>query len=179
MMSRVFTGSGVIGPASTEPPSACVSARIALAAATAIVIGLLDAGLVASGTGGARGAFQFVPARIWVASPVVWVVMATLIGAIIFPFIRRWGGVSVAAILAIVFLSIRLRAHPAVLMTALGVFLMLLAIVGKWILRWMTRPRRSAASGILAIVVASAILAAALPLTSAPNTGHRARADRM
>src|SRR5260221_13797259 len=89
----------------------CVSAQIAAVARTATALGLLDAALVAGGLAGARGAFQFVPVRIWVVAPVVWMLIAAPISAVMLPVMRRWAGVGVVATLTVIFFAIRLRGH--------------------------------------------------------------------
>ena len=159
--------------ASTARPDTCVSAQIAIAALAAALIGLADAALVVGSLLGARGAFQFVPARIWVTSPAVWLVVAVLVGAVVLPFTRRRAGVSVATVLVALFLSIRLRAHLALLPVALAAFAVLVAFVKERILRWMARPRRITAAGILGGVCASALVAASQPLISAPAAARR------
>jgi hypothetical protein len=156
---------GAASTASTATPY--LSAQIALAAVAATAIGLLDAALVVNGIAGAGGAFQFVPKRIWVVAPLLWVLLATLTGAVLLPSMRRWGGVCVPALLAVIFLAIRLRSRPALAFAALAVFIVLLAVMSRWILRWMMRPRRSIASAVLAGLSAAAIIAAVQPLTSA------------
>jgi arylsulfatase A-like enzyme len=161
--------------ASTNTPTACLSAQIAFAAATATAIGLLDAALVVSGIGGARGAFQFVPARIWVAAPFVWSIVAIPACAAILPFMRRWGGVASSALLCVAFLAIRLRTRPALLCVALAVLAVLLAMTARSILRWMARPRRTAAAAVIGALSASVIIAAAQPPVSAAEPVHQAK----
>lgn len=112
----------VLTPASRDMANTCPSAQIALTAAAATAIGLLDAALVVFGIAG-------------------------------------------AAALAVMFIGIRLRTHPALLFVALAAFLALLAIVGRWIRRWMAQPRRSTATSVFGTLGACAIIAAAQPLT--------------
>ena len=150
-----------------------VSAQIAVIVIAAAVVGLIDAALVQTGLAGAAGAFQFVPARIWIVAPLVWVLIAAAAGLLVLPIMKRWGGVAVPAILAVLFLSIRLRLHLAVLAVALALLAVLLAVTSKWMLRWMAAPRKTIAVGVLGAAAASAIAAAAPPLRSsaAPAPG--------
>jgi hypothetical protein len=136
-------------------------------------VGLCDAALVQTGLAGAAGAFQFVPARIWIVAPLVWVLIAAAAGLLVLPIMKRWGGVAVPAILAVLFLSIRLRLHLAVLAVALGLLAVLLAVTSRWMLRWMATPRKTIAVGVLGAAAASAIAAAAPPLrlSAAPVSG--------
>src|SRR5687767_8484057 len=74
---RVFAAL-LFGPAGNAVPPPSLSAQITLAAAAAIVIGVVDAALVALGLAGAQGAFQFVPIRIWLVAPMIWTVIAAI-----------------------------------------------------------------------------------------------------
>jgi arylsulfatase A-like enzyme len=170
---QVATGHDAAAASSTARPDAGVSAQIAIAALAAALIGLADAALVVGSLLGARGAFQFVPARIWLVAPAVWIVVAVLAGAAVLPFTRRRAGASVAAILVMVFLAIRLRGHPALLLAVLAACAVLLALVKERILRWTARPRRIVAAGILGGVCAAALVAASQPLMSAPAAAQR------
>jgi arylsulfatase A-like enzyme len=154
----------------TDAPPPCVSAHIAAIGLTATALGLLDAALVASGLAGARGSFQFVPMRIWIVAPVMWVLMAALASVVALPLMRRWGGMAVSAALIAVFVAIRLRGHAALLLGALAALMVLFAVLQKWILRWMARPRRAIASGVFGTVMALALLAAAHPLAATSGT---------
>lgn len=149
-----------------------LSAQVAIAAAAALAIGLLDALLVVAGLAGARGAFQFVPARIWIASPAVWLVVATTASAAILPFAKRWGGVLVAVALSGGFLAIRLRAHPAVLVTLLALCAVIVAVIKTRIVRWTETPRRGAVTAILG-TAAAALVAIAQPIGPAPPVAQR------
>jgi hypothetical protein len=55
--------------------------QAAIAVAAAGMIGLLDAALVVTGTAGARGAFEYVPARIWIVAPLAWLGVMLAAGA--------------------------------------------------------------------------------------------------
>lgn len=154
--------------ASTSSPAVCLSAQIAFGTLTAIVIGLLDAALVASGTAGARGAFQFVPARIWIASPLAWSLVAILVHAAVLPFLRRWGGLVGSTLLWAAFLAIRLRAHPALLLLGLAGLAVMVALTSRTILEWMRRPQRTAAA---MCAMSVAVMAAAVPVRSAAPRG--------
>ena len=116
-----------------------LSAQIAAVAVTATAIGLLDAALVTIGLAGARGSFQFVPPRIWIIAPAVWVLLAGIAIAVVLPLMRRWGGAVVAAALTIVFLTIRLRDHVVLLFAVIAAWLVVLVVSRRWIPGWMTR----------------------------------------
>lgn len=104
-----------------RPPMTHGSGRqAAIAAAAAGTIGLLDAALVVTGIAGARGAFEYVPARIWVVAPLAWLGVMLAAGAPVLLITRRRAGVSVAISLAVLFISIRLRSHPPLLIAALA-----------------------------------------------------------
>jgi hypothetical protein len=160
--------------ASANTLTACLSAQIACAVATATAIGLLDAALVVGGIGGARGAFQFVPARIWAAAPFAWSVVAILASAAILPFMRRSGGVVASTLLCVAFLAIRLRTRPALLCAAVAMLAVLMAMTGRSILQWMARPRRVAAAAAIVALSASVIVSAALPRVWAAEPAHPA-----
>jgi arylsulfatase A-like enzyme len=145
-----------------------VSAQIAVVAIAAAVIGLLDATFVTTGIAGATGAFQFIPARIWVVAPAVWGFLGAAIGLVALPLMRRWGGVFVAAALATTFLAIRLRGHVALLLVLLAVGAALFIVARGWMQRWLARPRRAIAVCVVGSVIVSAILAAAPLRRQAP-----------
>jgi len=151
-----------------------LSAQVAIAAAAGLAIGLLDALLVVAGLLGARGAFQFVPARIWIASPIVWLFVAAVVSAGILPFAKRSAGVVVAAVLTIIFVTVRLRAHPAILITLLALFAVIVAVIRTRILRWAETPRRGAVTAVLG-TAAAGLIAVAQPIAptsrAAPAAG--------
>src|SRR4051812_13176575 len=151
----------------TDTPRARVSAQIAAAALAGTVFGVADAALVASGLAGARGAFQFVPARIWIVSPVVWVLLAVATAAVLSPLLKRRSAIGMCASLGAIFLGVRLRAHPLLLLAALAILLALLALAGRWMLRWMTRPRRGIAAAVIGTLTVCAIFAVTSPLPPA------------
>jgi arylsulfatase A-like enzyme len=94
--------------------------QAAIAVAAAGMIGLLDAALVVTGTAGARGAFEYVPARIWIVAPLAWLGVMLAAGAPVLLITRRRAGVSIAISLAVILISIRLRSHPPLLIAALA-----------------------------------------------------------
>jgi arylsulfatase A-like enzyme len=146
-----------------------LSAQIAGVAITALVIGFLDAAMVAMGIAGARGAFQFVPARIWIVSPAVWMAIAVVIGSVVLPLRKRWGGLVVAATLIVIFVTIRLRTHPVVLLVVLSVIGGALWTVRPAMHRWMGRPRRLTAGGLIGTTIGLALTATMLPERHATN----------
>ena len=150
-----------------------VSGQIAAAAIAGTAVGLCDAALVQTGLAGAAGAFQFVPVRIWAVGPLVWVLMAAALCAIVLPLMRRWGGVVVPAILAAGFLAIRLRFHLVLLAAALAALGVASAAARRRLRRWTGRPRRIIAAGIPGVLSVLAIVAAAPPLrpAAAPAPG--------
>ena len=145
----------------TDPPVSRVSAQIAATGLAAAVIGLLDALLVQTGLAGAAGSFQYMPLRLWIVAPVGWLVVGAVLGAVVLPTMRTWGGVIVPAAMTGIFLSIRLREHAALLAAALAVFVVMLVLTRRWILRWMARPRRALAVSVAGGVTAAAIAAVA------------------
>jgi len=147
-----------------------LSAQIAASAIAAAVIGLLDAALVTTGHLGAAGAIEYVPARLWIVSPAVWLMLAAAACAIVLPLMRRWGGVCVIAALATAFTAIRLHTRVVLLIAALAVLFALLAIASGWMLRWMAKPRRALAAGVAGVVSVCAIAAAARPLPPAAGS---------
>jgi len=153
-----------------------LSAQVAAVAVTATAIGLLDAALVTSALAGARGSFQFVPPRIWIVAPAVWVLLAAVATAVVLPLMRRWGGVAVAAALTIAFITIRLRGHWVLLFTVLAAWLIALVMSRKWLLAWLARPRPAIAATVFGSVTVCAILAAAHPLSRAPAATQRGAA---
>ena len=163
----------VVMRATGGAPNSCVSAQIALVVAGAAAIGLLDAALVVAGIGGARGAFQFVPARIWVAAPLVWLLLAAIASAAALPLLRKWGGVCVPAALGVLFLVIRLRTRPALLCATLLGLLVVLALTAKSFIRWSTKPRRPVAAAVLGGLAMCAVIAFSPRVTRA-----RAAADQ-
>src|SRR4029450_4875078 len=124
-------------------PRPRVSAQIAVVAIAAAVIGLLAATFVTTGIAGATGAFQFIPARIWVVAPAVWGFLGAAIGLVALPLMRRWGGGFVAAAVTPTFLAIRLRGHVALLLVLLAVGAALFIVARGWMQRWLARPRRA------------------------------------
>ena len=155
-----------------SPPA--LSAQVTLMAVAAVVVGLADATLVALGVAGARGAFQFVPARLWVMAPLTWVVVAALTAAVLLPIARRWTGLLVPVALVTILLLIRLRSHPALLLAALGLVFVLFALLVRPLLRVLGQPRRWTAAtlaGAFAVAVAVAASAAPPPGSSPAPTG--------
>jgi hypothetical protein len=151
-----------------------LSGQIAAAAIAATVIGLLDAALVATGHLGAARAFEYVPARLWVLAPAVWLSMGAVACAVLLPWMRRWGGVAVTAALAATFAAIRLHDRAILLIAAFAVLVVLLAIAGRWMLRWMAKPRRAIAAGVAGVVSMSALVAFAHPRTVTPAAARSA-----
>lgn len=133
---------------------------------TAAVVGVLDAALVRFGIAGAQGAFQFVPARIWLVSPVTWVMLAMLAAGAACLVTRRWAGVCAVGAVVIAFVGIRLRAHPGLLVVSIAALGLLSALMFPWINSWLSQPRRSVAAGALAILGSGVALAAGDPVTS-------------
>ena len=131
-----------------------MSAQIAAIGLTATALGLLDAALVASGLAGARGSFQFVPMRLWIVAPVLWVLMA--------PRWRAWSCCPDAAMgrdrsVGRARRSLPrdpLRAARALLFGALAAVVVLLAVLRQWILRWMAS-RAARSRGVFGTVIAS------------------------
>jgi hypothetical protein len=155
------------------------SAQIVVGILSAIVIGVADAAMIVFGIAGARGAFEFVPVRIWVVSPLTWLFVAVIAAGPVVVVARRWAGLGVAGTLAIVFVSIRLRTHPALLTVGIVAILAVLAVGAPRIREWTARPRRSHALGLAASLVAAAGIGAvpspapapppAAPENDAPN----------
>ncbi|HVL69159.1 MAG TPA: sulfatase [Vicinamibacterales bacterium] len=125
----------------------------------AAIISLVDATLVVFGLAGAGGAFQFVPARIWIVAPLTWIVLAVLTLPLARVLSRRYAGETTAAALALALLTVRLRHHPLVLAAAIP-----LAALATWLLwrpvhRW--RPRvQPVATGVLLVALVLGGLAA-------------------
>jgi len=170
---RVATGPGSTTVESTD--AVFLSSQIACAAIVAVTVGLLDAALVSSGLLGARGAFQYVPARIWIASPAVWTAVAAAIAVAFLPLRRRSAGLLAAALPVGIFVAIRLRAHPALLAIALVAAGALLALVRRVVYRWMSRARPVAASVIPGIVAAAALVAAVVPFSTTAGAASGGR----
>ncbi|HVJ28193.1 MAG TPA: sulfatase, partial [Vicinamibacterales bacterium] len=146
----------LFGPAGNAVPPPSLSAQITLAAAAAIVIGVVDAALVALSLAGAQGAFQFVPLRIWLVAPMIWTVIAAITVAGLLLFTRRWIGVLTPGILAIILLAIRLHNRPALLIVAIAVLTLAMVVTHRPIYRLMARPRHITIGGILGCLIASA-----------------------
>jgi len=152
-------------------PRAQVSAQIAAAAVAAAMIGLLDAGLVSAHVAGAGGAFQFVPARIWIVAPAVWMAAAAVLCAALLPLMPRWGGVAVPAAVGTVFLVLRLLSHPLLLAAALIAFAAAVIVTRRRMLLWTMRPRRvlaTAVAGAIGVATAIAVAQALRPATLPP-----------
>jgi arylsulfatase A-like enzyme len=128
-----------------------------IAIAAAAVIALLDAALVITGTAGARGAFEFVPARIWLMAPLVWLVVMLAAAGPVLLVTRRRAGIGVAISLAVIFVSIRLRTHPPLLVVALAGIAVLTAVAS----RYPIRVPLARAAVLTVLVVAAAALAGA------------------
>jgi len=164
------------GPTRIESTDAVVlSSQIAGVAIVAVAVGLLDAALVSSGLLGARGAFQYVPPRIWVASPAVWTAVAAAIALPLLPLRSRSAGLLAAALPVAIFMAIRLRAHPALLAVALVAAGALLALARHVLYRWTSRARPLAAAVIPSLVAAAALLTA---VSSSSTTAAAAGVSR-
>jgi len=153
---------------SGKTPRPSVSAQIALVSLAATVIGLIDAALVAGGIAGSAGAFQYIPPRLWIVSPVVWALVAAVPSALLIPLVRNWGGVIAAAALPVVFAAIRLRGRPALLSGSVAGVLLLVILARGWLLRWLAKPRRGIAASLILGLSAGASVAAAPSLRAAP-----------
>jgi sulfatase-like protein len=123
----------------TSSPSRSRSADIPLAALVAAAIGFADAALVAFGLGGARGAFQFVPLRMWIAGPATWLVIGLLLACSVRLATSRWAGVVASALLIALFLGFRLRSHPALLLGAAALSLAAIALLHRTAAPWAGR----------------------------------------
>lgn len=146
-----------------------LAGQLTLPAAAAISIGLIDAALIALGLGGARGSFEFVPARLWIVAPLTWMAVGAGFGVAFLPFTRSKLGLLVATALAVTFIGIRLRTHPTLLIGALAVLAVLLGVVSRWVLRGTVAPRRSATVTIFASAGVSALLLIAPPSLARPG----------
>lgn len=146
-----------------RPVMMCAVRQLALAVLAAVVVGVLDAALVVFGIAGAAGAFQYVPARIWIMGPVVWLIVVALIGTAILAFTRRHTGGCVAVVLCVAFAAIRLRAHPVLLVVSLAALFVAVTFLWRVIQRWTTRRLRATVAGIVVVLATLALVGAALP----------------
>lgn len=142
---------------------ASASAQVVVGALTALAVAALDATLVVLGIAGAGGAFQFVPTRIWVVAPLIWMLLAAVVGGLLLLITRERAGVCVAATISVAFMAIRLRAHPALLFVSIAVLGGASVLGSRWIDRWMARPRRATAVSLLGILGACAAIAVPRP----------------
>jgi arylsulfatase A-like enzyme len=136
-----------------------------------LVVGALDASLVTFRIGGAAGAFEYVPPRIWIVAPLTWAVVALLLAGAVVLTTRRWTGAAVSAMLVLVFLGIRLRNHPELLVLSITVFGVGSALTARRILDGMSRFRGWSAVFAMAIVALSATAVSDGPSTPAPIAG--------
>lgn len=135
-----------------------LSGHIAMAVAAAVVIGVLDAAFVAFGIAGAARAFQFVPARIWIVSPLVWMALSAVLCAVVVPLMPRRGGQTVSTVLGVTFVVIRLRGHAALSVSVVIGFAVALTLASRWLLQWTSRPRRRIAFSMTGAAVISALV---------------------
>ena len=146
-----------------------LSSQIAAAAIVALVVGLFDAALVSGGLLGARGAFQYVPPRIWITSPAVWMAVTATIALVLLPLRSRSATTLALAMPFAIFLAIRLRAHPLLLVFALAALAAVFVVAHRMIHRWTSGSRAVAATAIPLIVAGAAIVAAVAPFSRAPR----------
>lgn len=162
-------------PVALADPSPSLSGQIAFSVVTAIMIGVADAALVAAGLAGAQGAFQFVPARLWVVAPLIWALLAAIVVVMLLTITRRWIGILAPGVLAVLFLTIRLRSHPELLVAAVLGVTLLAAVMRGPILRLMARSRRFELGGIIAgLTVSGMALATPLSVSAEPGKDHSA-----
>jgi sulfatase-like protein len=151
--------------------SSSLSAHITRAALVSVAIGVADAALVASGLAGARGAFQFVPLRIWIVGPATWLVIGLPIIVAARLATRRWAGEVASAFLIVLFLGIRLRTHPAFLVGALCVSTVALALLRRSAARW---GRVRTVCAIVTVIAGAAMIVAARATTPGVSRGRPA-----
>jgi arylsulfatase A-like enzyme len=149
----------------SETRDSALSAQLALVAFTALLTGVCDAALIALRVAGAAGAFEYVPPRIWIAAPLTWAVVGVLAAASVLPFTRRWSGIAVSAVLVLLFICVRLRAHPELLLLSLGLWCIAATVMARRI------QSRLASYRILPVLPAAGVLAvSAIAWSDRPST---------
>jgi len=149
------------------------SAQGAIILGAGITIGILDAALVASGRGGFRGSFQYVPLRIWFVAPLCWAAIAGVIGLLLLPLLRRHSGAVAAIAVFFSFVALRVRTlRPSLKLLGMAVAIGMAVVVWILIRRWASRPQPVAA-GIVVMLIAVAALA--LTIEPPGASGSRSR----
>lgn len=158
-----------------QPPR--VSAQVAFLVTSAIAIGLVDAALVVIGLAGARGAVEFVPATMWIAAPLTWLMVAAAAALILLPFTRRWFGPGAALDCGLLFVAIRLRSYPAVLTGSIAMIVAVSSLTWPMLRAWLSRPRRLASGVGGAAVIVAAVLISGAPMEGVPFEGASRSTD--
>lgn len=129
---------------------------------TALAIGLADAALIATARLGAAGAFQYIPARVWMVAPLCWAIVAVVFAVPSYALARRRGGVVTVMAMIALFVGVRFHAQPRPQFLA-GLAAMLVAFAAVWLAgrRWTAAPKRIAgaltAAAFLALAAGAAI----------------------
>jgi arylsulfatase A-like enzyme len=140
----------------------------------AVVIGLVDASLIANSALGAAGAFQYIPPRLWFVAPLCWVAAALVLALPSYAVSRRRGAALTVIAMIGLFLHGRFHAQSRARIAA-AVAAMVVGAAVVWLAgrRWVASPKRIAAAFVAA--ASAALVAGAAGVSRAERSPQPSR----